>query len=312
MGEAEAELLNLVSHEEATPEGCLAGLQAALAVPCGVPLARYRWDGRKDLLLSSLARRHDRRWGWASALCRQSEEHSSGCLLELHLASCATGTQLSDFPGPHCAPSAFPSLPPACRSALSLVMERFSEEPGLAVELVRAALRIATSGSGISTGRAEGSGAGADGGGTAAGSQPEAHQPGAAPAQAAAAAEALVLELVADDRLLERVCEEGLRRELLGLLWNHAVAALHAGAAFDSALAFFSAALPLLEAGSSGMQIDGCEGSPAEAAGGPQAVECRRAQALCCLGARQFDRWGGVGQGSMGWSRTCMICIKTG
>jgi hypothetical protein len=39
-GEAEAELINLVSHEEATPEACLAGLKAALAAPGGVRLAR--------------------------------------------------------------------------------------------------------------------------------------------------------------------------------------------------------------------------------------------------------------------------------
>lgn len=39
-GDAEEELLTLVSHEDATPEGCLAGLQAALAAPGGARMAR--------------------------------------------------------------------------------------------------------------------------------------------------------------------------------------------------------------------------------------------------------------------------------
>lgn len=38
--EAEADLLTLVSHEDATPEACLAGLKAALAAPGGVQMAR--------------------------------------------------------------------------------------------------------------------------------------------------------------------------------------------------------------------------------------------------------------------------------
>jgi hypothetical protein len=43
LGEAQAELLGLVSHEAATPEACLAGLRAALQAPGGggVALARH-------------------------------------------------------------------------------------------------------------------------------------------------------------------------------------------------------------------------------------------------------------------------------
>ena len=158
-----------------------------------------------------------------------------------------------------------------CRSALSLVLERFAEEPGMVVELVRAALAAASS-------AAAGSEAG------------EAHAAGGSPA------EALALELVGDDRLLEAVCEEApLRRQLLGLLWNHAVHALTGRQACETALAFFTAALPLLDGSSGGgsrgaTQMD-AEGGGSQAAG-PQAAECRRAQALCCLSAGQFDRCG--------------------
>lgn len=112
-----------------------------------------------------------------------------------------------------------------------------------------------------------------------------------AASEEAGAAEALVLELAGDERLLERVCEEaGLRRELLGLLWNHAVAALHSGRACDPALAFFSAALPLLDDGSSRGGDPQAPGGGDSLAEGPTAAGCRRAQALCCLGAQRFDR----------------------
>lgn len=42
-GEAETQLMSLVSHEEASAEACLAGLKAALAAPGGAQLAR--WGG---------------------------------------------------------------------------------------------------------------------------------------------------------------------------------------------------------------------------------------------------------------------------
>ncbi|KAL4424385.1 hypothetical protein ABPG75_001686, partial [Micractinium tetrahymenae] len=202
-GKAEAELLTIVSHEDATPEGCLASLQAALAAPGGVHMARH---------------------------------------------------------------------------ALSAVLERFADEPGVAVELARAVLKAA--------GAAADAQAAPGGGGGDCGSAVADRK---AAGEAAAAAEALVLELAGDERLLERVCEEpGLRHELLGMLWNHAVAALHSGRAFDSALAFFSAALPLLESGSGGATQAPEGGTSLEAS--LSAADCRRAQALCCLGARQFDR----------------------
>lgn len=157
------------------------------------------------------------------------------------------------------------------------MLERFADEPGVAVELARAALKSART-------AAE---AQADPGGSGAGSKTTADRQ--AGGEGAAAAEALVLELAGDERLLERVCEEaGLRRELLGLLWNHAVAALHGAQAFDSALAFFSAALPLLEDSRCGATQEPMVRDSQEE--GPTPAACRRAQALCCLGARQFDR----------------------
>lgn len=200
-GEAEGELLNLVSHEEATPEACLAGLQAALAAPGGAPLAR---------------------------------------------------------------------------AALSLVLERFADEPGLAVELVRVALVQAEAGTSAGVpGQQDGSDSDAG-------------------ESAAAAAEALALEVVGDDRLLEAVCEEpGLRRHLTARLWNHALARLHGGpGGCEAALAFFSAALPLLGGGGGGAtQAEGEGGKGGEGSLAP--AECRRAQALCCAGMGQFDRWAG-------------------
>jgi hypothetical protein len=256
-GEAEAELLNLVSHEEASPEACLAGLKAALAAPGGVPLARWGHSCgcRRRPLLSS-----DRM------------PTSQACVLSTHVECCCSS--------PHAA------VPFFRRSALSLVLERFAEEPGMVVELVRAALAAAAAGE---AGAAGTSGAGE---GPAAGGSP---------------AEALALELVRDDRLLEAVCEEAsLRRQLLGLLWNHAVHALTGRQASETALAFFTAALPLLGGSSSvggsigATQIDAEGGSQTA---GPLAVECRRAQALCCLGAGQFDRCGEQ------WLLNCLLVL---
>lgn len=92
--------------------------------------------------------------------------------------------------------SLFPSFPLSlCRSALPLVLERFADEPGVAVELARAALAMAAGGSGKA-------GAGADG----------ACNAGEGAAAARAEAEALVLELVGDERLAERLEEAGLRQ----------------------------------------------------------------------------------------------------
>lgn len=201
--EAEAQLLAIASHDEATADVCLAALRAALAAgPAGVPLAR---------------------------------------------------------------------------SALSLVLERFAEDPSLAVELVKAALAqavAATAAAGNSGDSAalpaavgdgsEASAAAAAGGSSGSGSD------------ASAAAEAVALELVADERLMEGVAEEeGLQAQLHALLWNHAVSRLHSRGAWDAALAFFTAALPLVPGGGES---------------GPRAAECRRSQALCCMGAGQRDR----------------------
>lgn len=153
------------------------------------------------------------------------------------------------------------------------MLERFADEPAVAVELARAALAAASAGAAAQA--APDSGCGGDG----------------AEGRTASSAEALVLELAGDERLLERVCEEpGLQDELLGLLWNHAVAALHSGQAFDSALAFFSAALPLLESGAVTGGTSQAPGGSESPAGAPTVAACRRAQALCCLGARQFER----------------------
>lgn len=112
------------------------------------------------------------------------------------------------------------------------------------------------------------------------------------PAGGLSPAEALALELVGDDRLLEAVCEEApLRRQLLGLLWNHAVHALTGRQACETALPFFTATLPLLDGagGSRGATQMGAEGGGSESVG-PQAVECRRSQALCCMSTGQYDR----------------------
>jgi hypothetical protein len=139
----------------------------------------------------------------------------------------------------------------------------------MVVQLVQAALAAAASSA---------AGAAAAGEGQAAGGNP---------------AEALALELVGDDRLLEAVCDEApLRRQLLGLLWNHAVQALTGRQASETALAFFTAAVPLLDGGGgggSGATQMNAEGGGSQAVG-PRAMECRRAQALCCLGIGQSDR----------------------
>ncbi|PRW59549.1 MFS general substrate transporter [Chlorella sorokiniana] len=187
-GEAEAELMNLVSHEEASAEACLAGLKAALGAPGGAQLAR---------------------------------------------------------------------------SALSVVLERFAEEPAVAVELVRAALAQAAA--------AAPSAGGADG------AAPMAEDDSSGGVPAAEAAEAVALEVAADDRLLESLGEEpALRRQLAALLYNHALLCLHSGRGGSAGLAFFSAALPLLG-----------DGSDEDA---PHPADCRRAQALCALAAGQHDR----------------------
>lgn len=165
-----------------------------------------------------------------------------------------------------------------------LPRRRFSEEPGIAVELVKAALETGAPSDG-SAGN-NGPAAGQPGPSVAAGISPQQQQ-------RQEEAEALVLELVSDDRLLERVCEEGpLRCELLSLLWNHAVLAMHSGRAVEAALPFFTASLPLLGGGSAehGGSPQAAEaGSSQQAA--PSADACRRAQALCCMGGGQYERW---------------------
>lgn len=178
---------------------------------------------------------------------------------------------LSALPAPLLTTSCFPSS----RAALGPVMERFAEEPGLAVDLVQAALEQAVGNS------AAGAEAGAAG--QAAG------QAAPTASNGASESEVLALDLVADDRLMESVreAEPTLLLQLRGLLWNHAVCLLHGGAAFEAALAFFSAAAPLLEAPGGCTAADGGNGSPEDR---PQLAECCRAQALCCLGAGQPDR----------------------
>lgn len=49
-GEAETELLTLVSHEDATSEGCLAALRAVLAVPGGAHMARWAEPAANELV----------------------------------------------------------------------------------------------------------------------------------------------------------------------------------------------------------------------------------------------------------------------
>ncbi|KAI7839840.1 hypothetical protein COHA_006425 [Chlorella ohadii] len=190
-GEAEAQLMSLVSHEEASAEACLAGLKAALAAPGGAQLAR---------------------------------------------------------------------------SALSVVLERFAEEPAVAVELVRAALAQAAAAASASAGGADGAAPMAD------------DNSGSTGMADAEAAEAVALDVAADDRLIESLGEEpALRRQLAGLLYNHALLSLHSGRGGGAGLAFFSAALQLLGDGDS-------EGE------GPHPADCRRAQALCAMAAGQYDR----------------------
>lgn len=136
----------------------------------------------------------------------------------------------------------------------------------MAVELVRSAL-------------AQAAGAAASGGSTD-GAAPMAEDGGSDRADgpaAAEAAEAVALEVAADDRLLESLGEEpALRRQLAGLLYNHALLCLHCGRGDGAGLAFFSAALPLLGDG---------EGE------GPHPADCRRAQALCAMAAGEHGRW---------------------
>lgn len=136
----------------------------------------------------------------------------------------------------------------------------------MAVELVRSAL-------------AQAAGAAASGGSTD-GAAPMAEDGGSDRADgpaAAEAAEAVALEVAADDRLLESLGEEpALRRQLAGLLYNHALLCLHCGRGDGAGLAFFSAALPLLGDG---------EGE------GPHPADCRRAQALCAIAAGEHGRW---------------------
>lgn len=160
-----------------------------------------------------------------------------------------------------------PWFPFTCRSALSVVLERFAEEPAVAVELVRAALAQAAAAASASAGGADGAAPMADDNGGS-GSMPDAE-----------AAEAVALDVAADDRLIESLGEEpALRRQLAGLLYNHALLSLHSGRGGGAGLAFFSAALPLLGDGDS-------EGE------GPHPADCRRAQALCAMAAGQYDRW---------------------
>lgn len=157
-----------------------------------------------------------------------------------------------------------------------MVLERFAEEPGVAVELVRAALAQAATAAG--------------GGADSAAPMAEDGAADGSGATAAEAAEALALEVAADDRLLESMMgeEPALRRQLASLLYNHAVLCLHAGRGRTAGLSFFSATLPLLGGGSQG-QGEG-EGE------GPHPVECHRAQALCAMAASQHDRWGRMGR----------------
>eukprot|EP00887_Chlorella_sp_A99_P006618 scaffold3.g6618.t1 len=98
----------------------------------------------------------------------------------------------------------------SARSALTVAMERFPEEPGLAVEVVQAAL--------------------------------------AAGEAAPPAADALALEVAGDERLQEALGEEpALRTRLHGLLWNQAVARLGAEA-YAPALELLRASAPLAPA----------------------------------------------------------------
>ena len=210
--------------------------------------------------------------------------------------------------------AACPLLPH--RAALPMVVERFAEEPGLVVELVRAALQAATAAAATTVDAADGAaggdptatagtGGGEGPGGAGGGRVGAAAQPHAPAAAAAAAAEELVLELVADDRLLESVCEPAsqgaggggggtgggtlpLRRRLIALLWNHAAQRLASGAGAAADHAFFAAVLPLLERGGSrGSTQEGCGHSDGEE---PQPAACHRSMALCCLGAGQHGR----------------------
>lgn len=298
LGEAQAQLLDLVSHEDVTPEACLAGLQAALQAPSGTPLAR----SAADLCACALSLQSE-------CVLKQAMRMEA---LVIHkvvsgpLAACFMGA--ASCPLPACC---------HCRAALSMVLERFSEDPSLVVELVRTALQaVASSGS-------KGGGEG-DGGGASELGQARAAQGQAATAPAAAEVEELVLELVGDDRLMESVCEDSssqrggppLRRQLLSLLWNHAVRALGGGTAYAAAHAFFSAALQLLQRARGGggpSQDSESEREAASQEGQPQAVVCCRSLALCCLGTGEHDRWGqrwyGMALGTA-LGKACMHCTE--
>jgi hypothetical protein len=183
-----------------------------------------------------------------------------------------------------------------------MVLERFSEDPTLVVELTAAAL-AAVEADGTNKQPLKG-----DAGGDAVMAAEEAGLAAGAPAgeqRGIEEAEELVLELVGDDRLVESVCEASQgsggggdgggaspRRQLVALLWNHGVSCLAGGAALAAAAAFFGAVLPLLERGG-----DGGSGAASQQGGGaaqgsdlPLPVVCRRSLALCCLGLSQHDR----------------------
>ena len=159
-----------------------------------------------------------------------------------------------------------------------MVLERFSEDAGLVVELARAGLHAAATAAVAAAVAPDGGGGGAEG-----------HE------AAGAAAEELVLELVGDDRLLEAVCEPASqgsasagtspRHQLVALLWRHARSRLGAGRDFAAAQAFFAAVLPLLERGSDSA---GCTQETAEPGGVaplPTPAACHRSMALCRMAA---------------------------
>lgn len=143
------------------------------------------------------------------------------------------------------------------------------------VDTVRAALDRAASAASAPAGAADRNGEGAAGAGAGEGD--------------GAAAEALALELAGDERLMESVCEDAaLRQQLAGLLWNHAHGCL-GRQAFEAALAFFSAALLLLEPGSPCQDAE--EGGGGKGGATPTPAEGYRAMACAALAAGQTDRW---------------------
>lgn len=84
----------------------------------------------------------------------------------------------------------------------------------------------------------------------------------------------------------------------MGLVWNHAVTALHSGSAFDSALSFFSAALPLMGGSGSAATTQAEGGGGGDEAAAPTPASCHRAQALCCMGMGRHDRCVEAGDGA--------------